>query len=542
MPTTNDLPNTIAEAASRIEARALSPLELVQGLLQRIETIDPVIHSFLTVTADLAIDQAREAEREITQHRYRGALHGIPFGLKDIYETAGIRTTGHSKVYENHVPRENASVVDKLYDAGAILLGKLATHELAHGGPSFDLPWPPARNPWHPEHFTGGSSSGSAAAVAGGLVLAALGSDTGGSVRTPASLCGLAGMKPTFGLVSRHGVIPNSFSLDHCGPIARTAEDCAILLDAMTGHDARDRSSVRCPEPNFRTALRDDLRGVRIGVVRRFGDEDAAGNDELRAARDEALRVLERLGARLHDVALRPLRDYYDVWTLIEEPETFAIQRKALRERPQDFGAVFLERTLIGCLVQGADYVNALQERSRMSSEIDCALSDCDVLVTPGAGPAPMLGPALAKWPNPNRFVPFALSGSPAIVVCSGFSRAGMPLSIQLVGRPFDDGKVLAVAHAYERAAGWWKRRAAISPNAQVAPIAYRPPAISTGALDPKLVGVCAQAAERAGLRLRDKELALLCGAAPQLFEMIERVRGWQAHPVEPANVFRFNT
>jgi len=165
MPMTNDLPNTIAEAAGLIEARALSPLELVQGLLQRIETIDPVIHSFLTVTADFAIDQAREAESEITQGRYRGALHGIPFGLKDIYETAGIRTTGHSKVYENHVPRGNASVVDKLYGAGAILLGKLATHELAHGGPSFDLPWPPARNPWHPEHFTGGSSSGSAAAA-----------------------------------------------------------------------------------------------------------------------------------------------------------------------------------------------------------------------------------------------------------------------------------------------------------------------------------------------------------------------------------------
>lgn len=542
MPMTNDLPNTIAEAAGLIEARALSPLELVQGLLQRIETIDPVIHSFLTVTADFAIDQAREAESEITQGRYRGVLHGIPFGLKDIYETAGIRTTGHSKVYENHVPRGNASVVDKLYGAGAILLGKLATHELAHGGPSFDLPWPPARNPWHPEHFTGGSSSGSAAAVAGGLVLAALGSDTGGSVRTPASLCGLAGMKPTFGMVSRHGVIPNSFSLDHCGPIARTAEDCAILLDAMAGYDARDRSSVPRPEHNFRTALRDDLRNVRIGVVRRFGDEDAAGNGELRAATEEALRVLERLGARLHDVVLRPLRDYYDVWTLIEEPETFAIQRKALRDRPQDFGVVFLERTLIGCLIQGADYVNALQERSRMSHEIDRALADCDVLVTPGAGPAPRLDPALAKWPNPNRFVPFALSGNPAVVVCSGFSRAGLPLSIQLVGRPFDDGKVLAMAHAYEQEAGWWKRRAAISPNAQMAPIAYRPPAISTSALEPKLVGVCAQAAERAGLRLRDKELALLCGAAPQLFEMIERVRGWQAHQVEPANVFRFNS
>ena len=197
MPT--DLPDTIVAASRLIEARELSPLELVNELLARIEAVDPVINSFITVTAEQAVVQARQAESEIGKGRYRGPLHGIPFGVKDIYETAAVRTTGHSRAYANHIPRANAGAVDKLYDAGAILMGKLATHELAHGGPSFDLAWPPARNPWNPEHFTGGSSSGSAAAVAGGLVLAALGSDTGGSIRTPASLCGLAGMKPTFG-------------------------------------------------------------------------------------------------------------------------------------------------------------------------------------------------------------------------------------------------------------------------------------------------------------------------------------------------------
>src|SRR6185295_19153763 len=205
-----NLPDTIAAASRLIEARELSPVELVDGLLQRIESIDPVLNSFITVTAEAAVAQARQAELEISQGRYRGTLHGIAFGVKDNYETAGIRTTGHSKVYANHIPQSNAGVIDRLYNAGAILLGKLAAHELAHGGPSFDLPWPPARNPWNPEHFTGGSSSGSAAALAGGLVLASLGSDTGGSIRTPASLCGLVGMKPTFGLVSRHGVIANS--------------------------------------------------------------------------------------------------------------------------------------------------------------------------------------------------------------------------------------------------------------------------------------------------------------------------------------------
>ncbi len=306
-------------------------------------------------------------------------------------------------------------------------MGKLATHELAHGGPSFDLPWPPARNPWNPENFPGGSSSGSAAALAAGLVLGALGSDTGGSIRTPSSLCGLAGIKPTFGLVSRHGVIPNCFSLDHCGPMARTAEDCAILLGAIAGHDPKDRSSSRGPRQDFRAGLRTDLKNVRVGVVRRFGEEDAADNAELDSATEEALGVLQKLGARLHDVRLRPLRDYSDVWILIEEPETFAVQREVLIERPEDFGSTFLERTLIACLFQGADYVHAQQERSRLANEMQAAMADCDVLVTAGAGPAPKLSPALAKWPNPHRFIPFSVTGNPAVVACSGLSRSRMP-------------------------------------------------------------------------------------------------------------------
>ncbi len=535
-----NFPDTIATAARLIGARKLSPVELVNGLLQRIESIDPVLNAFITVTAEEAIAQARHAESEIANGHYRGPLHGIPFGLKDNYETAGIRTTGHSKVYANHIPQINATVVDKMYAGGGILLGKLAAHELAHGGPSFDLPWPPARNPWNPEHFTGGSSSGSAAALAGGLVLASLGSDTGGSIRTPASLCGLVGIKPTFGLVSRYGVLANSFSLDHCGPFARTVEDCALLLAALVGYDARDRSSVRGPEQDFGAALRTDLRDVRIGVVRQFGHEEAASNDELRGATDDALRVLQKLGARLRDVRLRSLRDYFDVWTLIEEPETFAIQRQALIERPQDFGSVFLERTLIGCLIQGADYVRAQQERSRMMSEMEIAFADCDVLVTAGAGPAPRLDPGLSAWPSPNRFVPFALTGSPAVVVCTGFSTAGLPMSLQLVGRSFDDAKLLGIAHAYEQATAWSQRRASISPDTRPGPIPHRARAISVSAMDRKIVELCAQSAERAGLRLPDGPFALLCAAAPSLLEMIDRVRCSRERPMEPANVFMF--
>src|SRR5688572_18617329 len=296
-------PRTIAEASKLIAARELSPVELVGALIERIAAIDPAISSFLTVTAEQALAQARTAEAEIARGAVRGPLHGIPFGAKDNFETAGIRTTGHSRAYEHHVPAENAAVIDRLDEAGAILTGKLALHELAHGGPSFDLPWPPARNPWNPEHFTGGSSSGSAAALAADLALFTLGSDTGGSIRTPAALCGLVGFKPTFGLVSRHGVIPNCWSLDHCGPLTKTVEDCAFVMQAIAGHDARDRGSVTS-DLDYSGALRRDLKGVRVGVVRHFWEDDGAADPQLAHATEEALRVLAQLGARKEIVRL----------------------------------------------------------------------------------------------------------------------------------------------------------------------------------------------------------------------------------------------
>ncbi len=532
------LPRTIAEASRLIEARSLSPVELVRGLLQRIEALDPIISSFITITAEQALEQARKAEGEIANGHYRGPLHGIPFGAKDNFETRGIRTTGHSKVYEHHVPRDDAAVIDQLYAAGAILLGKLALHELAHGGPSFDLPWPPARNPWHPAHFTGGSSSGSGAALGASLVLLALGSDTGGSIRTPASLCGVVGMKPTFGLVSRYGVIPNCYSLDHCGPMTRTVEDCAIVLQAITAHDARDRSSAPGHRPDYRGSLRRDLKGVRVGVVRHFWDEDLAAGKGLANATDEALRVLERLGAHLETVRLRPVRDYCDVWTLIEAPETFSIQRANLIERPLDFGSVFLERTLIACLIQAADSMDAHRVRSRMVDEMAPVWKKYDVLVTAGAGPAPPLDPKLAAWPSLNRYSPFAILGAPAIVVPCGYSEAGLPLSIQFVGKPFDDAKLLGIAHAYEQETQWGlQREPALSSHSPPAPITFDAPAKATAAMNPEIVNLCERAARSAGLRLGDRELAILCGAAPSLLEILHRVR-LAAGTAEPANIF----
>src|SRR5689334_3583675 len=297
---------TIAEAARLIERKQLSPVELTTALIRRAEALDPQLDAYLLPTPERALEQARQAEQEITAGRHRGPMHGIPFALKDIYATAGIRTTGHSRVCIDAVPTADATTVRKLYDAGAVLTGKLATHEFAHGGPSFDLPWPPARNPWNREHFTGGSSSGSGAAVAAGLVPAALGSDTGGSIRGPAALCGVVGLKPTYGLVSRCGVYANSFSFDHAGPMTWTVEDCAIVLQAIAGHDPNDPASATRPVPDYRAALTGDIKGLRIGVVRHLHEDDCTVTPEVGTALEEAFAVLRSLGATLGEARLRP--------------------------------------------------------------------------------------------------------------------------------------------------------------------------------------------------------------------------------------------
>src|SRR5690242_19208809 len=460
---------TIAEAARLIERKQLSPVELTTALIRRTEALDPQLNAYLLPTADRALDQARQAEREIMAGAYRGPMHGIPFGLKDIYATAGIRTTGHSRICLDTVPPADATTVRKLYKAGAVLTGKLATHEFAHGGPSFDLPWPPARNPWNREHFTGGSSSGSAAAVAAGLVPAALGSDTGGSIRGPAALCGIVGLKPTYGLVSRCGVYANSFTFDHAGPMTWTVEDCAILLQAIAGHDPKDPASANCPIPDYRAGLTGDIRGIRIGIVRHPYEDDITVTVEVRAALDEAYAVFRSLGATLDDVRIRPAADYYAVKITIAESEQYAIHEEELRARPGDFGADFLGRALPAVLYSGADYVQAQRERRLMLSEMAPIYEKFDVLVTPtAAGPAPRLGTwrTISFWQNSSLTTPFNVTGGPALAQCMGFTSAGLPLSLQLVGRPFDETTVLRVAHAYETATDWRNRRPVLDPAA----------------------------------------------------------------------------
>ncbi len=536
---------SIAEAARLIEEKQLSPVELTTALIRRAEALDPQLNAYLLPTFDRAIDQARTAEGEIMAGRYRGPMHGIPFGLKDIYATAGIRTTGHSRVCIDTVPTTDATTVRKLYDAGAILTGKLATHEFAHGGPSFDLPWPPARNPWNREHFTGGSSSGSGAAVAAGFVPGALGSDTGGSIRGPAALCGIVGLKPTYGLVSRHGVYTNSFSFDHAGPMTWTVEDCAIMLQAIAGYDPNDPASATRPASDYRAALAGDIGGLRIGVVRHLHEDDCSMTAEVGAALERAFEVFRSLGARLGEVRLRPAQDYYDVKVTIAESELLAVHEHALRNRPGDFGEDFLGRVLPAVLISARDYVQAQRERRRIVAEMAPAYENFDVLVTATAGsPAPRLGTwrTIEFWRRPSLTTPFNITGGPALAQCIGFSSGGLPLSMQIAGRPFDDATVLRVAHAYEMATPWRQRRPQLDPDAQFRNAPPPLPDPEPADIDPATRDRVSTACRAAGLALSERQFAMACAAAPYVEAMTGRLysdRGWDE---EPANIFQFGS
>lgn len=544
-PEAIDLPaSTIAEAAQLIESRELSPVDLTEALLRRIEIFDPQLSAYITLTADLALEQARQAEKEIAAGRYRGPLHGIPIGLKDLYYTRGILTSGHSKIGLDHVPAFDATTTAKLHDAGAVLLGKLATHEFAHGGPSFDLPWPPARNPWNTAHFTGGSSSGSAAAIAARMALGTLGTDTGGSIRTPASYCGVVGMKPTYGLVSRRGVIPNSFSLDHCGPLTATVEDCAIMLQAIAGYDSGDPASADVEIPDFRAPLARDLKGMRVGVLRHLWEEDLPAGEELRASMETAIGVLRDLGATVETARMRPAQEYYDVKVIIAETEAFCVHQKDLVKRPHDFGAHYVGRVLVACLFQSADYVRAQRARMKLVTRMAPLYEQYDILVTAGMGPAPRLDAHRTigfwdKWQKPSITTVFDVTGGPAVMVCNGFSETGMPLGMQIAGRPFDDATVLKAAYAYEQATAWHERRPPLVTGALPVVIDHESHTAMAPEVDPELRRLVQMLAERAGLALTEPLLLQLCEAAPYAFAMSRRVPAleWEA---EPANIFRF--
>ena len=532
---------SITEASRLIQQRRLSPVELTRAFLDRIETFDPQLNAYLLVTAERALEQAREAETEISAGRYRGPMHGIPFALKDIYCTAGIRTTGHSRTRMDYVPGFDATTVTKLYDSGAVLLGKLSTHEFAHGGPSFDLPWPAARNPWNREHFTGGSSSGSGASVAAGLAPASLGSDTGGSIRNPSALCGLVGLKPTYGLVSRAGVYTNSFSFDHAGPMTWTVEDCAIVLQAIAGHDPRDPASALRSVPDYRANLGAGVKGLRIGVLRHLYEEDVPVAGSVKAALDQAYDVLRGLGAIIEDARIRPAADYHAVKITGAESELFAVHEPVLRQRLNDFGADFLGRALGALFIGGADYMQASRQRRVMIAEMAPLYDRFDVLVTAGPGPAARLDSwrTLNFWKNNSVTTPFNVTGGPALVQCIGFTDDGLPLSMQVVGRPFADAMVLRVAKAYEDATPWKSRRPLLEAGASPLPAPPVPPPakaeISQFRRD-EIAMLC----KRRGLTLPEKHFEQLCATAPYVEEMVGHLDRTLEFYDEPAGVFQF--
>lgn len=531
---------TLAEISRLIQARAMSPVELTRMLISRVERFDPHLHAFITPTFEIALDQARRAEHEIAHGGWRGPLHGVPFGLKDIYDTAGVRTTAGSRLYADRVPGEDAAVTARLLEAGGVLLGKLATHEFAIGGPSHDLPWPVPRNPWNTAHFVGGSSSGPAAAIAAGFVPAALGSDTGASIRNPAALAGIAGLKPTFGLISRRGVIPNAYSLDTCGPMARTTEDCAILLNLLVGFDAADPCSIPTEPQDYQAALTKDIHGVRIGIVRHFWEQDSPVDPQLSGAMDQAISTLASLGAHCEEVRLRPLQDYHDIRMLIGQSELFANHQVDLATRSREYGAEFLRKVLPAMLWTSIDYVQAQRERRRMLEEFQPIYARFDALVTAGAGPAVRLDEYDGRsfWSKPNAFNVFNISAGPALAVAIGFSSNGLPLGMQIASAPFRDATVLRIGHAYECATPWHTTRAPLESCEWPAAIAAT--VESTPAVDGSTRMAIDSAARRVGVRLDDRSLALIASAAPYALAIPGRLPRHRDFSLQPSTTFSF--
>ena len=452
---------TIAEASARIEARTLSPVELTDAYLARVKRLDGTLNSHLLVLEEQAREDAKQAEAEIAAGRWKGPLHGIPIGLKDIYNTAGIRTTGHSALLRDNLPPEDAFTVTLLREAGAVITGKLATWEFAIGGSSFDLPWPPARNPWDVSLDPSGSSSGSAAAVAAGLCMGAMGSDTGGSIRGPAAWCGIAGHKPTYGYVSRRGILPLSFSFDHAGPMCWTSEDCALMMQVLARHDPMDPGSASVPAVNFTAGFGRGLKGLRVGVVRHFFEQDLLTDPETIAALETSVAVLRDMGAIVGDVTVSPFGTYADCGSLISRTEAYAIHQHWLRTSPEVYGAFGRHRLMAGAFVLAADYINAQRERSRLVAEIAETMTSVDVVIFPTARcPARPIGEdSMASGFQPFFNRAFNVTGGPALSICNGFSQTGLPLALQIGGRPFEDALVLKVGDALERALGTRTRR-----------------------------------------------------------------------------------
>jgi aspartyl-tRNA(Asn)/glutamyl-tRNA(Gln) amidotransferase subunit A len=457
---------SISEAAELLRQKKISPVDLATACLDRIDRLNPVLNAFITVTHEGAMAQARVAEDEILRGQWRGPLHGIPVGLKDLIDTAGIRTTCGSALFADRVPTEDAYVVQRLKRAGAVLIGKQNLQEFAYGGTSASSHYGAVHNPWNPKHIAGGSSGGSAAAVAGGMCFGAIGSDSGGSIREPAAFCAIVGLKPTYGRVSTRGVFPLSWSLDHVGPICRNVRDSALMLEAIAGYDALDVTCVDWPTEKYAQyanafSLKTDFRiGVRIGVARQpfFADLDR----DIEMAMNEAIEVISRMSHMSSQVieVLLP-----SVPTAVQAPEVYAVHKDYYANSPELYRPWMRERLAQAATVDTGAYVEDRFALERVRRTVNDVFAEVDLLITPTTPVPPITIEAASNMsPNPAGEVwlrntrPFNAYGLPTISIPTGFTKAGLPIGLQIAGPRFGEGRVLAFAHAFEQATDWHKR------------------------------------------------------------------------------------
>jgi len=454
------VPLTIRELSRRIRDRSISPVELTRDCLARIEKLNPTLNAFITVTADSALDQARVAEQEIFRGDYRGPLHGIPIGLKDILDTAGVCTTAASALFKDRIPDEDAEVVRRLRAVGAIILGKQNLHEFAYGGSSMISFFGEVHNPWDVSRVAGGSSGGSAASVAAGLGFAAVGTDTAGSIRLPAACCGVVGLKPTYGRVSARGVVPLSWSYDHIGPITNSVCDAGLMLQVLAGYDPADPASVDAPVPNFVATIAQLPPRLLIGVPRAFFFDDL--HPEVAAAIEKAIEIFRELHAEIHDVTLEVSTD-----RTLASAEAYAYHESFVARSPELYQPATLARIQSGAKIAASNALRAGRDLHASRHAIRKIFDEVDVLLTPTVPIPPPVIADLQKHPDdlrPQEMImlrntrPFNVWGIPAISVPCGFTKDGLPIGLQLAAAPWREDVVLQAAHAYEQATNWHKR------------------------------------------------------------------------------------
>lgn len=450
---------SVAELGRQLRQGRVTATRLAEEALKRIDRLDPYLNSFITVTAEKAIQEATYADECFAAGVDLGPMQGIPYAVKDNFDTEGVLTTCHSKLCAEHIPAADAEIVRRLRAGGAVLLGKLALHEFALGGPSFDLPFPPARNPWSLDRTPGGSSSGAGAAVAAGFIRVALATDTGGSIRGPAAYCGAVGLKPTYGLVSKRGVFPLSYSLDHCGPIAWTVEDAAIMMQVVAGHDALDPANTAVSIPNFRANLDVGIEGLKIGLPRHFYADDAAMIPEITSAIEQKIERLRKLGAIVEEIRFTQDYDMFNsCGRIILFAEAFALHEHDYQTRPLEFGALTFMRMTLGAFISSADLLQAYRLRKELSAEVNRILGDYDAIITANAlGLAPRFDEVPENFVPPHwpvQAMPFNVTGHPAMAVPIGLSQSGLPMSMQIIGRAFQEDRLFQIGAAIERDVG----------------------------------------------------------------------------------------